>query len=194
MNGLQITADLSQFARLGNMLGAAGGKAPLALARAVNHTGAKAKTAMTRALPQQTGLKPRTIRKALHSRQMWPGRSGRYAISSSGGDVRLKFFGARETAKGVSAAPWRKRRLYRGAFIKGGLPEHRVPLNMGRHVFRRVGGAKRLPIEPVRSGLYIPREMVSGESQAAFYGVVSRDLPNRLGHELGRLLGGAGGR
>ena len=188
---LRIAFDLGQFTRLGNMIAAAGGKAPIALARAVNHTGDKARTAMARALAPQTGLKPRTTRKALKARKMWPGRSGSYVISASGGDVRLKFFAARETRKGVSAAPWGKRRAYPGTFIKGGLPEYRVPLNLGGHVFRRTG-AGRLPITVVRSGLYIPQELVKGESAAAFDSTVRRDLPARLGHELARILGGGG--
>jgi hypothetical protein len=185
---LRIAIDPSGFARMGNLLAAAGSKAPLALARAVNHTGAKARTAMARVLVKQTGLDYRTTSKALRPRQMWPGRSGAYVIRADGGNIRLKFFKAHETQRGVSAAPWNKRRVYAGTFIKGGRFPDRKQLQLGGHVFARLG-SKRLPIIFARSGLYIPHEMVTGNSEKAFFAVVNRDLPDRLAHELARLLG-----
>ena len=42
-----------------------------------------------------------------------------YLIVSRGGPIPLKHFGAYQTRKGVSAAPWRNRKIYRGAFILG---------------------------------------------------------------------------
>ena len=41
----------------------------------------------------------------------------------------------------------------------------------------------------VKSGLFLPTEMVSGSSEAAFYSTVESDLPARLAHELFRILG-----
>jgi hypothetical protein len=189
---LEVRVDLAGLSRLGNLLAAAGDRVPLALARAVNHTGAKARTAMIGALVPQTGLKYRTLRRALKQRQMWPGRSGAYVIRASGGNIRLKYFAARETLRGVSAAPWGRRQVYPGTFIKGGRFPGRIDLGMGGQVFRRAGGAGRTPIEIVRSGLYIGEEMGRGLSRAAFFAVVDRDLAARIGHELGRLLAGGG--
>ena len=64
-----------------------------------------------------------------------------------------------------------------------------VALNMGGEVMRRVG-KRRLPLKGVRLGLFIPEEMVKGQSEAAFYRVLDSDLAPRLEHELSRILGG----
>ena len=51
-------------------------------------------------------------------------------------------------------------------------------------------GSSKLPIEKQKSGLYIPAEMVKGATAAAFRTVAERDLPDRLVHELLRVIGG----
>lgn len=198
---LSIQFDTTAIARASNLFHAAGKNAPLALVRAVNHTGDKARTQMRRVLVKQTGLTMKTIRKAVTSKQAWDGSP--YEIKSRGGNIRLKYFKARETRKGVTAAPWGKRQIYPHTFIKGGLFTDakqrrawhplltalgRKPLNMGGHVFIRLG-KRKLPIEAVKSGLFIPTEMVSGSSEAAFNATVERELPARIAHELFRVLG-----
>lgn len=199
--GLFVTLDASAIARLGNRIGAAGKGAPLALARAINHTGAKARTQMIRALVPQTGLKRRTIVKALRESKAGAGALT-YTIRSHGGDIRLKYFGARETRSGVSAAPWNKRSVYAHTFMKAGWWPNRVAKgNWNGQVFERAGSVtgnlragsqtRRMDrFEVVKSGLFIPDEMVQGASAAAFSGAVATDLPARLDHELGRILGG----
>jgi hypothetical protein len=151
---------------------------------AVKHTGAKATVAVRKALVSQTGLKRKTLNKAVQGRETGSG----YEIRSRGGNISLKHFAARETRSGVSAAPWNKRGIWSGSFIKGGGFPNRVTLNMNGQVFWRLRTGSRFPIAKVKSGLYIPREMVTGQSEAAFYSVVERDLPARLVHELGRIL------
>lgn len=191
--GLFVKLDASALERLGNQIGALGDKAELGIARAINHTGAKARTQMIRALVPQTGLKRRVIVKALREHKASPGGLV-YEIRSHGGDVRLKYFGARETARGVSAAPWSKRSIYPHTFMKAGWwPGRVVKPNWNGQVFERLGsktssGMDRFHV--VRSGLFIPDEMVSGASAAAFNSMAARDLPARLEHELGRMLGG----
>jgi len=199
--GLFVTLDATALARLGNQIGAAGKGAPLALARAINHTGAKAKTQMVRALVPQTGLKRRTIVKALRENHASAG-SLIYTIKSHGGNIRLKHFGARETRQGVSAAPWGKRDIWHHTFMKAGWwPKRVTKSNWNGQVFERVGsktttqhstkgyrGMDRFTV--VRSGLFIPTEMVQGASAAAFNSMAASDLPARLEHELGRIIGG----
>lgn len=186
---VKIKADLSSFKRLANMLQAAGSGASPAVNRAVNRTGDMAKAAMIRVLVPQTGLKPSVVRKALRSKRATASFGGQYVIESKGGDIRLKFFTARETRKGVSAAPRSARQTFAGTFIKGGRFPNRVGLKMGGHVFKRSGAARK-PIELVRSGVFIPDEMISGASADAFFATAERVLPNRLAHELLRALGG----
>jgi hypothetical protein len=184
--GVSIMIDASSLKRVSNLLHSAGKNAPLAMIRAVNHTGDKARTQMRRVLVTQTGLKMKTIRKAVTSKRAFNG--GAYEIKSRGGNVRLMFFGARETHKGASAAPWNKRQVYPGTFMKGGLFPNRKGMVAGGTVVRRVG-KKRYPLHGVKSGLFIPTEMVTGSSEAAFYSTVESALPDRLAHELYRVLG-----
>ena len=189
--GLFVTLDATSIARLGNRIGAAGKNAPLALARAINHTGDKAKTQMTRALVLQTGLKRRTIVKALRVSKAGSGGLT-YTIRSSGGNVGLKHFGARETRAGVSAAPWSRRSVYDHTFMKAGWWPRRVTKgNWNGQVFERAGTRTNSGMDrfvKVKSGLFIPKEMVEGASAAAFSSAVASDLPGRLEHELGRLI------
>lgn len=183
-----IKYDLSSMTNISNMLHAAGKQMPLVLNRAINHTGDKAVTQMRNVLVDQTGLKRNVLVRAVKGTKAF-GPSG-YVIRSRGGNIRLKFFAARETRKGVSAAPWNERRVYPRTFIKGGQFPDRVPIKKikGNQVLMR-DGKSRLPIHNVKSGLYIAAEMVKGESEAAFYSVVDRDLPGRIAHELYRVLG-----
>jgi hypothetical protein len=184
---LQIRIDTVDISRLGNQIAAAGKRAPVAIARALNHTGAKARTAMIRSLTAQTGLKRKTIVKALKTRKAAQRGDLSYTIWSRGGDISLKYFSPREARGGVSAKPFGKRTSFPMAFLKGGRKPNRVPLNMGGHVFRRTS-ASRTPIELVDSGVVIPQEMVTGATEAAFYDVAQSELANRLGHELLRIL------
>ena len=183
---MKIEVDASQMARVANLFAAAGQKKQLALVRAVNHTGAKALTQVRRALVKQTGLKRKTIVKAVKATKAFNGSD--YVIKTSGGNIRLKHFGARETRRGVSAAPWGKRRVFPGTFIKGGRFPGRRDLAMGKQVFIRDGQA-RAPISVQRSGLHIADELVTGNAEAMFYRTVETELPKRLSHELYRILG-----
>ena len=186
MSSLQISVDTAGLSRMSDMLASAGKRAPIAAKRAVRHTGGVATTAIRRALPGQTGLKRRVIDKAVKGSMAGPA----YEIRSHGGNVRLKYFGARETRPGVSAAPWNSRRVYAGTFMKGGRFPNRVPAaRLNGHVYKRTG-AGRLPITLQRSGLFIPTEMITGASASAFYTTVEQRLPTRLAHELGWAMGG----
>lgn len=184
MSGVRLNYDLSGLKGISDKLRRAGAQSPKILKRAVNHTGAKATVAMRKALVPQTGLKRRTLDKAVKGA---PSGSG-YVIRSQGGDVRLKYFGARETSKGVSAAPWNSRRVYGGTFIRSGWWPNRRGVIANGQVLRR-SGASKFPVKVVRSGLFIPQEMVIGQSEAAFYRTLDTDLAPRIAHELGRVLG-----
>ena len=193
--GIVTSIDDSAIRHLAEKFRRAGNQAPHAIRRALNHTGDKTRTQVIRALTAQTGLKRKVIASAVKTKRANYGAL-EYRLRSKGGNVRLKFFGARETRKGVSAAPWNARRVYSGAFMKGGRFPKRVVFSkrgMGGNVFRRAGRG-RLPIEQVRSGLFIPNEMINGQSAAAFLATVKALLPARVAHELDALLSGAAPR
>ncbi|MGE3877176.1 MAG: hypothetical protein AB7F74_29810 [Parvibaculaceae bacterium] len=156
--------------------------------RAVNRAGDMARTQVRSVLPKQTGLKRRTIVKAVHVSRSNPGTLV-YTMAAKGGDVSLKYFGPRETRRGVSAAPFGNRQIFAGMFVKGGRFPNRVAINMGGHVFKRVG-SKRTPIALQDSGVIIPAEMVKGATARAFETTVGRVLPQRMEHEIRRVTKG----
>jgi hypothetical protein len=177
---LQIQVDFDPLLKFGQRLQHAKRTFPAQMARIVQEIGPEATAQMKRVLPEQTGLKFKTINKALKGRA----QGARYEIASKGGDIRLKFFAPRETSKGVSAAPWNARRVYPGTFINAGWwPNRTKPVRGANNVWRREGKAK-YPIKAVRSGLFIPEEMVTGKSAVVFYGTVNA----RLGPAVEKLL------
>jgi hypothetical protein len=112
-----------------------------------------------------------------------------YVISAKGRDVSLRLFKARETLRGVTATVRGQRQLFERSFIKGGsFAKGRVALNMGGNVFERDGA--RTNLVRVRSGVVIPAEMVDGPAAKAFDQSVARNLPQRLSHEISRVLPG----
>ena len=181
---IDLHFDLSGFTKAGQRFTEGAKKSPLAVRRAVAHTGPKANTAMKVALVIQTGLKRRTMDKALKGKM----RGSSYVVAVKGGDAKLSKFGARETRAGVSAAPWNKRGTFAHTFVKGGQFPNRVAMpKLHGQVFIRSGSA-RYPIRVVKSGVVLPNEMVSGQSALAFYATVERDLPARIEHELSRIF------
>lgn len=140
--------------------------------RAVNHTGDKANTRVKRALSKQIRAPQSAIMQygRLRTRRANFGALT-YEIISSGGPIPLKYFKPNQTRKGVSAAPWGNRKVYKSAFMNG----------LGGHVFWRKGKA-RLPIERI-AGPNVPKELVKDQSAAAFL-AVSAELPARLAHEI----------
>ncbi|MBB3937921.1 hypothetical protein [Aureimonas phyllosphaerae] len=158
------------------------------LNRAINRTGEMARTKVVRALTKQTGLKRQVIVRAVKTkRSSWEGLT--YVMETQGGDVGLRFFGARETRKGVSAAPFGGRKVFAGTFMQGGRFPNRKALGLGGKVFARVGKA-RTPFREEDSGVVIPAEMVKGATADAFTSTVSDVLPRRLAHEIARVTKG----
>jgi hypothetical protein len=147
-----LEIDAREVEHLGELFKKAEREAPAAIARAIRRTGDMTATRVVRSLTAQTGLKRDVIKRAV--KKMPAGMT--YSLKTRGGNVALKYFKARETRKGVSAAPWNHRRVFTGTFIKGGRFPHRVGLNLGGQVFRRTG-AGRTPIANQKSGLFSNR-------------------------------------
>src|SRR5690606_18421886 len=97
-------------------------------------------------LVAQTGMKYGVFVRALRSSNATPGNLA-FRLRARGGNVRLKFFFPKEGQAGTSAAPWNKRIVRPGTFLKGGRFPNRVALRFGKgNVFKRVGKS-RTPIE-----------------------------------------------
>nr|USU32936.1 hypothetical protein NG677_04335 [Methylobacterium sp. OTU13CASTA1] len=193
MTGLTFSGG-GVLQRFAGQLDELGARAPLALARALNHTGSKAKTAVIRNLVVQTGLKRSTIVRAVRTnRAAGPsgltsyGGSLTYTLTTTGGDISLKFFGAKETKAGVSAAPRGRRQVFSGTFTKSGRFPNRRGSVSGGHVFSNIGG-RAVRFED--SGVVIPDEMIQGATAAAFDQIMGDELEARIAHDIGTFLGG----
>ena len=187
--------DIENLRRFDNALKALGGKEMRKVAnRAINHAGDRTKTQVIRALTKQTGLKRSTIVRAVKvTRSNWGTLS--YSMTARGGDIALKYFGPRETRKGASAAPFGRRKVFPGSFMKAGWlwGKRIVKPNWNGQVFERTGGKTKSGMdkfEKVKSGVIIPQEMVIGETRRAFSGSVARLLPQRIEHEIRRATNG----
>lgn len=156
-----------------------------AASRAVNRTGDTARTAVRRTLAKQVGLKQKFIARQLNTRKSSADNLV-YEISSTGKELPLNLFAARETTAGVSANPFGQRRVFSGTFMKGGKFPNRHGNVFHGYVVERQGKA-RFPIRVVKSGVIIPNEMVKGASREEFEKAVREVLPRRVAHELSRL-------
>ena len=150
----------------------------------------------------QTGLPYDTLDRA---QREYPATSGSltYTIRSQGGNVRLKYFHAREGGGGVVAFPWASAHHYPGAFILSGRPGARFQSpKLGGHVYERTNKGDRgwnrmeswrkkqhkSQIQQARSGLYIPTEMVKGQTAATFESGSATMLATTVVKRLGALL------
>lgn len=154
-------------------------RVPDAMRRALNHTGDKARTRVKRALSQQIRAPQAAIVQygKMRTERANYGRL-EYAIIAAGGPIPLKYFRPNQTARGVSAAPWGNRKVYKSAFMGG---------SMGGHVFWRKG-KERLPIERI-AGPNVPKELVKDQSAAAFIATAA-EFPPRVAHEIRVLTNG----
>jgi hypothetical protein len=93
-----------------------------------------------------------------------------------GEETNIALFGARQGKRGVSAAPWGRRRVFKSTFMIG---------RYGGNVFRR-RGPQRLPLKGVY-GPNIARELLKDETRAAFEAMLP-GIADRVGHELRQAL------
>lgn len=159
---------------------------PKVLPRIVNQVGNRAKTQVIRNLTAQTGLPRKTIVKAVGNPN--PARPGKlsYEMVTRGGNIRLKYLAPRETRAGVTATPWGKRTLFASTFMFGGRFPDRHGLVRGGHVMRRLNtsGTK---LTFARSGMFIPIEMTTGATAAAFNNIAAPLLRQRVEAALAKL-------
>jgi hypothetical protein len=183
---MQIVATLSGggFGKLRTMI-AGLENAPAILAEALNAAGEGLRRATVAAETGQTGLAEDVIERAQQTISASPGRLA-FAIVARGGNIRLKYFGAREGGGGVTAHPWGQSRFYPGAFLTSGREPNRAPTpRLGGQVFTATGvknasrkgaGSWWRKIALTRSDLYIPTELIRGETKAAFETGAARAL------------------
>lgn len=160
---------------------------PKVLPRIVNQVGDRAKTQVVRALTKQTGLPRKTIVKAVGDPTRAHAGKLSYEMVTAGGDIRLKYLNPRETRPGVTAAPWGRRQLYPGTFMKGGKFPNRHGGKFDGHVMRRLN-TTGTRLTQVRSGMKIPTEMTTGATLAAFERTAAPLLKERVEAVLAKLI------
>lgn len=165
-----------------------GPKKTTALRRAINHTGDKTYTHTMRVLSEHIGTSQVMIRRYARVRPVRASNARlEFQIVAKGGPIPLKHFKVYQTRGGVSAAPWKSRKVYKHTF---------VVKKLNSHVFVRVGnkrGPRPLhsqgPIERV-AGPNVPKELVKGVVGGAFQAFVSTHLPARVEHEVKQITAG----
>lgn len=174
---LVINAKDHVLARYSNQLAALGNsQAHIAMSRALNHEGEKGRTQVKRALVKQTGIKYGAVDKSMTTIRSTPATLT-YRLKARGDETNIAWFGGVQRQKGVSAAPWNKRRIFAHSFI--------IP-RFGRAFIRT--SKKRLPIRWLY-GPNLARELVKDYSAAAWRSGVA-NVVARIGHEITRLLPG----
>jgi len=171
-----LSIDARELIKVGEVYDQIGKQTPLALSRALNWTGNKARTAAGRKLAEQTGLRYGKVRAEIRTYPSKP-HDLEYSIGVSGRAIPLAEFNARQTRAGVSAAPWATRRVFPHTFIVD---------RLGGQVFVREG-KERLPIRKLW-GPALPKELVKDEVPKAWEEVAKRDFPGRVLHEVERLF------
>ncbi|HSI42121.1 MAG TPA: hypothetical protein VLA00_16375 [Xanthobacteraceae bacterium] len=128
------------------------------LAQSLNRAMQPTRTKVRRALAGYTGAPYGRVSRVVTSKNATTGRLS-YKIEAEDGWLPLSAFGAREVRSGTSAAPYKVRRTFEGAFMQGGPIGARVAApGLNGQVFVRETDA-RLPIKKLW-GPNIAREMV----------------------------------
>ena len=173
---IRISLADQVLSRFGNQLGAlGGGLARTVMARALNHEGDKGRTQVKRALVRQTGIKFGMVNKAMKTVRA-SANMLTYVLEAKGDETNVSFFGARQGKRGVSAAPWGRRQVFKSTFMIAGY---------GGRTYKRTSG-NRFPIKAVY-GPNIARELVKNETAAAFRNA-SGGIADRVAHEIARVL------
>ena len=166
----------------------------LAVARAINHTMAKAKTGTSRDIRGQYKVKAKELKSALAlfkaSRVNLDGM-----LVATGRPLPIMAFGARQTRKGVTADVMGQRKLIRGAFISTMNSGHTGVFARGNYsgyTFQfRDKRVKRhsndLPINEITTSS-VPKMMQNNAVLDNLKRGLDEDFPSRLRHELSFLM------
>jgi len=187
---VQIVAGDDILAAFGNQIAALGaGDARKALARAVNRTTTTVRSRVIRAIVKQSSIPRAIVAKQVKQRlasTRLDGGALEGVVYASGRPISLKYFQAHQFSWGVRAKVYGQWQRFPHAFM-GPKPGIIAPALHG-NVFMRIN-VKRTPIRMLE-GPSVPEEMIRGEAKKVFEETVATMLPERVRHEIGRLLPG----
>lgn len=160
---------------------------------ALNSVGAELHQAIIAPLRMQTGLSGSTVPRSVHDVGATEEQLA-FTIVARGGDISLKYFGPREAQGGVIARPRGVRTFFDGAFTRSGRgAARRLVPKLNGQVYRNIADGKwRGKIAKVKSGVYIPQELVRDAAASAFQRVVAEELPPAVGRVLTLVTGRRG--
>ncbi|MFW6085221.1 MAG: phage tail protein, partial [Gemmatimonadota bacterium] len=152
---------------------------PKAAARAINRTATTTRKEAVRAIAKHMGVRQKDVRDSTRIHRARPSVSPQAVIEFRGRSLNLIRFKARQIKRGVSAAPWGRRRVFPMAFIAN------IRGSRAVMVRKKIGGKRvgRLPIRPVR-GPGVAKTAADEALARARRETVARVLPERLEREL----------
>ncbi|WP_404291520.1 hypothetical protein ACD578_05325 [Microvirga sp. RSM25] len=201
---LEINALDHVMGRYGNMLEAVGEKAPLIMAMALNKEGNKGRTQIQRAIRDETGLKLKSVTRAIRTVYASPNTLS-YMLVVKGTPIPLKDFDPREVRGGVKHKSKADPNPYPGGFLRVGgfvgkkgqrgrvfkMGARKATGRFGGHVLQNVEGGKwGGKVGKVMSKVRLDRAAVEGRSKAAFERIVPA-VAEEVGRLLGTYLGGS---
>lgn len=180
-----------------NLLAAAGDRAPVAIARALNRAGTPAKNAYLRQVRTVLGLKKWRyggasptdwLKRKTSVRGANPGRL-EYSLAGWGKGIPAKYFDPKEAPGGANINWLGKRQtISRSFYLGGAFPKRKVTSLTPKGVFRRWGKG-RWEIEGAY-GPSVPEGMISPAAQAIWLAQARSRLPKEMAHQLYAILAG----
>jgi hypothetical protein len=147
---------------------------PKALARALNRTAKTVRTRNARSVAAHMGSKISGVKRRYEIRPASPART-EATIKVTGDALNLAEYKARQVSRGVSAAPWGRRRIFPTAFLTR-IHGNRLVMVRRKRGTERVG---RLPIRPVL-GPGIAKSAARDEMAEERQEIVDERLPVEL--------------
>lgn len=161
---------------------------PKAFTRAINSTARTVRARTIKSVAKHMGVNASGARRRMKLRRARVSKNPVAKINVSGKALNLASFKARQVKRGVSAAPWNRRRIFPHAFI--------TKINGKRLVMvRRKRGGERVPRLPIRSvlGPGVAKSTAREEMQKERQQVFNEEFPKRLRQELAYLMRRVGG-
>lgn len=195
MADLSVRTDIrSQHIEAG--LRAAGARAPVAIARALNKTGTPTENAYVRQIKTTLGLKSwryakisvNAVIKRSSSRKRANAGRLTYSFAGWGKGLNLAYYTPKETAAGATVNWLGARRLVPRSFYLGGKFPKRKVSSISHTVWQRTGKGRWSLDRPKGPGL--PEAMVHPVPARVWQRESGARLPRNLGHELAVILAG----
>lgn len=184
---ISIKVDASGVLKAATYLQKVGDRIPSAVSRAMNHTGAKARTQAARAISDEIGLGVRNVQRYLKTHKATT-KDLSYAIVAKGTAVPMRMFKPKQDEAGVSVQIGRQGRYT--------LPHTFIVTNkfgftrFGETVFERTSKA-HLPIVEVR-GPSVVDTLTSDAVIKSVEHMFANEFEPRLKHEVEHILNAGG--